>query len=119
MAFNFRNFAAIAVVTAGLSACTGTGPVSSGGNDGLNRNVLVQNVSGRTVYRFYGSRVSTNSWEEDILGSRVLSSGSSINIDFDDGTGACMFDMKIEFSDGGTRVENNVNVCSVSTFTIR
>lgn len=118
MSFNFKNFLAISAITVGLAACSGTGPVS-GGNDGLNRNVLVQNVSGRTVYRFYGSRVSTNSWEEDVLGSRVLESGSSININFDDGTGACQFDMKIEFRDGSTRVENNVNVCVISTFTIR
>ncbi|MEJ6399026.1 hypothetical protein [Yoonia sp. 208BN28-4] len=118
MSFSFKKFVAVAAITAGMAACSGTGPVSSGG-DGLNRNVLVQNVSGRTVFRFYGSRVTTNSWEEDILGSNVLPSGSSININFDDGTGSCEFDMKIEFADGSTRVENNVNVCVISTFTIR
>lgn len=118
MSFNFKTIVAVAAITAGMAACSGTGPVA-GGNDGLNREVLVQNLSGRTVYRFYGSRVTTNSWEEDILGSNVLPSGRSVNIDFNDGTGACQFDMKIEFADGTSRVENNVNVCAISTFTIR
>jgi hypothetical protein len=53
------------------------------------------------------------------LGSSILSSGSSINIDFNDGTGACMFDMKAEFRDGSSLVRNNVNVCQVSAVTFR
>ena len=67
----------------------------------------------------YGSRVSASSWEEDILGSDVLSNGSSVNINFDDGTGACVFDMKAEFRDGGSQVLTNVNVCAVSSVTFR
>ena len=85
----------------------------------LNRNVIVTNASGQTIWRFYGSRVSTSSWEEDILGSSILPNGDSVNINFDDGTGACMFDMKAEFRDGSAKILNNVNVCTATQVTFR
>ena len=85
----------------------------------FNRNVLIVNQSGQTIYRFYGSNVGTSSWEEDILGNSVLESGRSVNINFDDGSGYCNFDFKIVFVNGAERVQSNVNVCEVGTFTVR
>ncbi|WP_199910681.1 hypothetical protein [Loktanella sp. Alg231-35] len=116
--FHFKSFIAAGVAAAALSACVETTNVSSSGAS-ANRWVTIQNATGRTIWRLYGSRTSTSSWEEDILGSTVLSNGSSVNINFDDGTGACMFDMKAEFRDGGGQVLNNVNVCSVASVTFR
>ena len=119
MAFQFKTIAAVAAASLTLAACTDT--TTSGGNvtSGLNRNVVIANATGQTIWRFYGSRTSTNSWEEDILGSNVLSAGNSLNIDFDDGTGACVFDMKAEFRDGSSIVRNNVNVCTAASVTFR
>jgi hypothetical protein len=98
-----------------LTGCAGTGPVQSGSS--YNRNVLIVNQTGRTIWRFYGSNVGTNSWEEDILGSDVLASGGAVNIDFNDGSGYCNFDMKAEFQDGSSVVQNNIDVCAVSSVT--
>ena len=67
--------------------------------------------------RFYGSNAGSSSWEEDILGSDVLASGSSTTINFDDGTGYCTFDFKAEFADGSSSVESGVNVCTTSSVT--
>lgn len=106
-------------VSAGLAACT---DVSTGGgyvSDGYNRNVLIVNQTGRTIWRFYGSNVGTSSWEEDILGSSVLSSGQSVNIDFTDGTGHCNFDFRIEFQDGSYVEDYNINVCAVGTYYVQ
>jgi len=116
MAFHFKTLMAAAIVGVGVSGCVET---SGGGavSVGQNRNVLIVNNTGQTIWRFYGSRVSTNSWEEDILGSSVFPAGNSRLIDFDDGTGACMFDMKAEYRNGGSNVINNVNVCTVSSVT--
>lgn len=119
MAFHFKALVAAAIVGTGISGCvetTGTGGTVSAGQ---NRNVLIVNNSGQTIWRFYGSRVSTNSWEEDILGTTVFPNGETRVIDFDDGTGACMFDMKAEFRDGSSDVITNVNVCTVSSVTFR
>jgi len=117
--FHFKSIAAASAVALALSACVDTSSAGSSTAVSANRNVVIANETGRTIWRFYGSRTSTSSWEEDILGSRVLSNGSAINIDFDDGTGACTFDLKAEFRDGSSIVRSDVNVCAVSQVTFR
>lgn len=81
-----------------------------------NRKVRIINDTGYSIVRFYGSNKGTNSWEEDILGSSVLPSGSSVMIDFDDGTGYCIFDFRAIFEDGDDLVRKGVNVCEISSF---
>ena len=117
--FLFNSFVAAGAAALVLSACVDTSTASSTGSVVANRNVVISNATGQTIWRFYGSRTSTSSWEEDILGAQVLSNGSSINIDFNDGTGACMFDMKAEFRDGSSIVQSDVNECAVSQVTFR
>ncbi len=108
---------AVAAALAMLSGCveetTTTAVVMA------NRNVLIVNQSGSTVYRFYGSNSTRSSWEEDILGANVLPNGSSVNIDFNDGSNVCSFDFKIELTSGRIIEDYNVNVCRISTYTIR
>ena len=66
----------------------------------------------------YGSNVGSDSWEEDILGSDVLESGTSVNVNFDDGTGYCKYDLKAVFEDGDSVIKRGINVCTVGTWTI-
>lgn len=108
-----------ALVGLSISGCVETTTPVSTSYVAANRNVLIVNQTGRTIYRFYGSNVGTSSWEEDILGTSVLPSGQSVNINFDDGSGYCNFDFKIVFQDGSSLIENNINVCQVGTYTIR
>eukprot|EP01013_Petalomonas_cantuscygni_P025734 TRINITY_DN47811_c0_g1_i1.p1 TRINITY_DN47811_c0_g1~~TRINITY_DN47811_c0_g1_i1.p1 ORF type:complete len:115 (-),score=26.59 TRINITY_DN47811_c0_g1_i1:105-449(-) len=85
----------------------------------VNRNVLIVNQSGSTVYRFYGSNATRSSWEEDILGSNVLPNGSSVMVDFNDGSNVCTFDFKIQWADGRVAEDYGINVCRISSYTIR
>ena len=115
MAFHFKSIASAAVLALTLSACNET--TTTGGNvvtDNENRNVVIVNRTGETIWRFFGSRVTTDSWEEDILGETVLAAGRSISIDFDDGTGSCLFDMMSESRNGSRIVKNEIDVCRVS-----
>lgn len=113
---NFRVLAGAAVVALGMAGCVDMASTYPGGYD---RHVQIVNQTGRTIYRFYGSNVGTSSWEEDILGTDVLGAGQSVVIDFNDGTGYCNFDFKIEFADGNSYVDENINVCTVGTYTLR
>ena len=119
MTVQFKSVAFAVVAAMGLTACVDEQVSSGASSVGLNRNVVIENQTGETIWRFYGSRVATNSWEEDILGSSVLGNGRAINIDFDDGTGACNFDMKAEFQDGRSIERFNVNVCTATRVTFR
>ncbi|MCK0120215.1 MAG: hypothetical protein ABJO29_05145 [Yoonia sp.] len=116
MAFHFKSLVAAGIVAGGLAGCA---DVSSGGGGSqavilANKVVTVSNNTGRTIWRFYGSPTTTNSWEEDILGSEVFPAGTSRNIDFADGRTSCGYDMRAEFQDGTSIVKNNIDVCTVS-----
>lgn len=89
-------------------------PVQS--RDGLNRRVRIHNNTGWTMLRFYASNTSRTDWEEDILGDDVLANNASIVMNIDDGTGACLFDFKAEFTNGQSLIRNNVNVCEIADY---
>ncbi|MEJ6789376.1 hypothetical protein BrevBR_07465 [Brevundimonas sp. BR2-1] len=100
---------AVAVTTAAAPA-----PVQS--RDGRNRRVRIHNNTGWTMLRFFASNTSRSDWEEDILGNDVLANNASIVMNIDDGTGACLFDFKAEFTNGQSLIRNNVNVCEIADY---
>ncbi len=104
----FVSFALLALTLLFTSAST----VSA-----LDRHVRIVNETGYTIVRFYGSNKGSDSWEEDILGSDILPAGSSVRIDFDDGSGYCKFDFKAVFDDGDVLIKKNINICKIGTFT--
>jgi hypothetical protein len=100
---------AVAVTAAAASA-----PIQS--RDGRNRRVRIHNTTGWTMLRFYASNTSRSDWEEDLLGDDVLANNASIVMNIDDGTGACMFDFKAEFTNGQELIRNDVNVCEIADY---
>jgi hypothetical protein len=74
------------------------------------RKVTIVNNSGFTISYFYGSNVGTTFWEEDLLSSDVLSNGATVDINFDDTTGYCRFDLRAIFDDGTELVKKDVNL---------
>ena len=99
----------VAAAPAAVSA-----PVQS--RDGQNRRVRIHNSTGWTMLRFYASNVRTSDWEEDILGDDVLANNASIVMNIDDGSGACLFDFKAEFTNGQSLIRNNINVCEIADY---
>ena len=84
--------------------------------DGLNRRVLIHNNTGWTMLRFYASDSRITSWQEDMLGRGVLNAGNSIMMNIDDGSGACLYDFKAEFTNGQVLTRYNVNVCRIADY---
>ena len=80
------------------------------------RRVRIINDTRHTMVRFYASNSSRTSWEEDILGQRVLPAGQSVVINIDDGSGACLYDFKAVFDDGDVLTRGQVNVCQISEY---
>ena len=89
-------------------------PVQS--RDGLNRRVRIHNNTGWTMLRFYASDSRVTDWEEDMLGRGTLAAGSSIMMNIDDGSGACLYDFKAEFTNGQVLTRYNVNVCQIADY---
>ncbi len=109
---------ALAVIASSLVFLAGCVDTTTTYVTGANRVVTIGNATGVTMVRFYASNVNRTTWEEDILGTSVLPSGSSVDINIDDGTGACLFDFKAVFADGDEVIENNFNVCTQSYWTV-
>lgn len=81
------------------------------------RNVDVVNKTGKPITGFYASRVNQKSWEENIVKGDPIKPGETQPVDVDDSSGACKFDFKAVFADGTEAVNENVDVCSVSSVT--
>ncbi|MEE9388790.1 MAG: hypothetical protein V3U96_09265 [Paracoccaceae bacterium] len=109
-----KHFAFVAATAVFLGGCVETTTTASSAN----RIVKIGNTTGVTMTRFFASNTSRSSWEEDILGANVLSSGRSVNVDIDDGTDSCLYDLKAVFADGDVVVQNDFNVCTQSTWTV-
>ena len=78
---------------------------------------MIKNRTGWTMLRFYASDSRTDDWEEDILGDRVLENGRDLRINIDDGSGACIYDFKAQFTNGQELTRFRINVCEVSEYT--
>jgi hypothetical protein len=87
-------------------------------NDGKNRRVTVENLSSQSIYYLYASPQTSSDWEEDLLGSGTIPSGSSKVANIDNGTNECIYDLKVKLADGKEYIQWKVNVCAVSTWTV-
>ena len=119
---NAANTAPAVAVNSGGVTDNKSGPAASSGgqcSDGRNRHVMVINDTQTTLYRLFGSNVNRTSWEEDVLGSRVLPAGQSINVNWDDNSCECLFDFKAVLTNGNEIVARRVNVCAVSNWVIQ
>lgn len=103
-----------------LFALLASGSTFAQSGDGRDRAVMVYNGTDTTIDSFYASTTNRNSWEEDLLRNIVLYSGETVRMNLDDGSGRCMYDVKVVFSHNkGEYTRNSINVCSVSEIRIR
>lgn len=74
------------------------------------RRVVVVNDTNHTLTNLYASSINDRHFHGDWLGRSVLHPGESVEVDFDDGSDACLMDVKGVFSDH-TSVTHRYNVC--------
>lgn len=81
------------------------------------RSIEIVNDSDSNLRELYATNSGSRYWGRDHLGQYYIPSGGALRIDFDDGTGRCVFDFKAVFSDGNSVVRYGVNVCRVNRYT--
>jgi len=91
---------------------------SAGASDAQNRHVNVMNMSSQAMRELYASPVTSDNWEEDLLGTGTLAAGQSIDANIDNGTGECSYDLRAVMADGHEHIQRKVDVCSVSQWMI-
>ena len=77
------------------------------------------NRTGYVISEVYVSSASSNDWEEDVMGSDVLANNESVDIEFEQGSKGCQWDMKVVYDDGEEAVWENLNLCSTSKVSLR
>lgn len=83
-----------------------------------NRVVIIDNETSYPMTALYASNVDTNDWEENLLRGRSVRSGRMIEVDIDDGSGHCYYDLKAVFGNASSAVRSNLNVCTAESWTI-
>lgn len=78
----------------------------------------LHNKTGYTISEVYVSPSATADWEEDVLGWDVLTHGQRVEIDFERGEKACVWDLKVVYDDGEEAEWDGFNLCEVSTVAI-
>lgn len=71
--------------------------------------VDVTNRTGYTLYYLYVSPDDSTSWEEDVLGSQVISNGETVRVDLN-GYRSPIFDIKAVDNEGDEYIFWNVDV---------
>lgn len=74
----------------------------------------VLNTTGYPIAEVYVSASSKDEWEEDVLGKDVLSEGERTKIRFDADEDACLWDLKVVYSDDESAEWQGINLCKVS-----
>ena len=111
-----RLFALLTASSFVLAACAQTDLVG-GGNDGQNRVVDIVNQTNAPM-QFSASNANQSLWRSAQFISTSIASGGYITLNFDDGTGACIFDFKAGFSNGREARRDNINVCAETAWTL-
>ncbi|MBQ9366034.1 MAG: hypothetical protein IJT82_09675 [Schwartzia sp.] len=78
--------------------------------------VLVNNT-GFPIYVVNVSAASSNSWEEDILGSQILANGESLKVNFNVGN-TQMWDIQAVFEDGSSLAWYGIDLLSTYQVTL-
>ena len=103
-----RNFAAALAATLALA-----GPALAGDQD-----FTLINGTGHTINEVYVSPSAVDDWEEDVLGRDALPDGARTTIRFDRSADACLWDLRVVYTDGETADWAGFNLCEISVIAI-
>ncbi|MEH6698485.1 MAG: hypothetical protein V7672_07290 [Brevundimonas sp.] len=94
----------------------GTTRGAQSSNDGQNRRVRVHNQTGWTIVSLYATDPTRTDWRGDLLTPEALATGDSAVIDVDNGSGACVYVVRAEFSNGERLERVGINVCRIADY---
>ena len=89
---------------------------SQSSNDGQNCRIRVHNQTGWTTVGLYATDPGRTDWRGDLLVPEALTTGDSAVIDVDNGSGACVYVVRAEFSNGERLERVGVNVCRIADY---
>jgi hypothetical protein len=94
--------------------------VAAAGTASANERLLrVNNLADATIIRLYVSPSGAEDWGADVLASGMLEPGESMLLDYDDGSGNCVFDVKALYTTDEVSTLFAVNFCEIDDLSFR
>ena len=81
--------------------------------------MYISNKTNREIESIFVSSSNSNSWEDDILGDNVMPHGSGDMLSFNTRQTTCFYDLKVNYSSGGSTVWTGLDVCTYTTFELK
>jgi hypothetical protein len=105
----------------GARQITLKGPLPAKSKDSKNRWITVDNQSEYIAYRLFSipSNEKDCCWSHDLLGADVIRKGSLLNVEIDDGSGQCRFDIRITSSRDREWTFYGIDVCTEERITLK
>ena len=79
---------------------------------------ILHNQTGVEIHEVYVSPVSTDDWEEDVLGKDTLPSGESVKVTFNDREKHVHWDLKVADSKGNSIEWHDLNLIEIDEVTL-
>jgi hypothetical protein len=79
---------------------------------------ILHNQTGVEVHEVYVSPVSSNDWQEDVLGKETLANGESVKISFEDHEKHVHWDLKIVDGKGNSIEWHDLNLIEIAELTL-
>lgn len=81
------------------------------------RDMTIINDTDFEIVQLFGARKGLDTWGPDLLDGQPIAAFGERVVDFDDGSGYCLFSFKAVFDDGEALVSEDINVCDLAMFT--
>lgn len=79
----------------------------------------LHNESSQALHYFYTSPSNDNNWGYDLLGDTgTLEAGYSGTVTIGDGSDQCLYDFKFVMDSGAELIEQEIDICSLGSYTI-
>jgi hypothetical protein len=89
------------------------------GADEAKQDFRLVNKTGYELKALYVAPSKSDDWQDDVLGQDVLGDGQAVNVHFSPKTKACIYDLKVTYSDDdSSAVWEKIDLCTVEKITI-
>ena len=80
------------------------------------RAMQIGNDTGFTIVALYATQMGSDDWGQDRLNGDPIEDYEIQTVDFDDGSGYCMYKLKAVFDDGEELISEDINVCDLPAY---
>jgi hypothetical protein len=84
------------------------------------RDFSLTNATGYDIQRVFVDGAHSRSWSDDIMGRDIFHDGETIDVTFDGADKGCLWDLKVDWTDGSPSTEwHDFDLCKITSITLK